>query len=275
MPPDAEPGCLRTRDAIALGLLHGPAELLPVSSSAHVTLVPWLLGLPYARLDAELRKAFEVALHAGTLAALIVGLRAELAVELRALDRGRVRVLVLGTLPAAVAGVAFERAIARQLGSPGAIARGLAVGAVAMAVADALAPQDRRGDDATDMDALALGVAQACALHPGVSRSGATLTVARARGFARPDAVALAARSALPVVAGAAGLKALGVMRRGLPAGTAPGFAAGTAASFAGCMASIRLVRRVERDRSLLPFAAYRIALAMVVRSRLRSDRGG
>src|SRR3954467_6090263 len=69
-PPDGE---LRTRDAIVLGLLHGPAELLPVSSSGHVAVVPWLLGWPYSGLDGELRKAFEVALHAGTAAALLVG----------------------------------------------------------------------------------------------------------------------------------------------------------------------------------------------------------
>jgi len=68
---------LRLRDAIVLGLLHGPAELLPISSSGHVAVVPWLLDWPYQRLDSELRKAFEVALHAGTAAALIVGLRAE------------------------------------------------------------------------------------------------------------------------------------------------------------------------------------------------------
>ena len=76
MPPPAE--ALPLRHAVALGLLHGPAELLPVSSSAHITLVPWLLGWPYAELDPELRKAFEVVLHAGTAAALLIALRHEI-----------------------------------------------------------------------------------------------------------------------------------------------------------------------------------------------------
>ena len=85
-PPD---GTLPVRHALALGALHGPAELLPVSSSAHTELVPWLLGWPYASLDGELRKAFEVALHAGTAAALLVGLRDEVAAAARGLDARR------------------------------------------------------------------------------------------------------------------------------------------------------------------------------------------
>jgi undecaprenyl pyrophosphate phosphatase UppP len=70
---------LPLREALALGVLHGPAELLPISSSGHVALVPWLCGWSYPQLDAELRKSFEVALHAGTAAALLIGLRDEVA----------------------------------------------------------------------------------------------------------------------------------------------------------------------------------------------------
>ena len=78
---------LPLRHAVALGALHGPAELLPISSSGHVTLVPWLAGWPYPELDPELRKAFEIALHAGTAAALLIGLRGEVAGAVRGLDR--------------------------------------------------------------------------------------------------------------------------------------------------------------------------------------------
>jgi len=273
MPPGADAGVLRTRDAIALGLLHGPAELLPVSSSAHVTLVPWLLGWPYAALDAGLRKRFEVALHAGTLLALVVGLRSDLAKELRALDRPAVRRLVLSTAPAAAAGLVFEQPIARRLGSPAAIARGLAVGAVALAAADTFGARTRRREDATDLDALLLGVAQACALAPGVSRSGATLAAARARGFARVDASLMSLHAALPVVAGAGGLQAAGALREGLAPRAAPGFAAGIVAAFAGSLVAIRAIGAVGRDRSLLPFAAYRIVLAAAVWRRLRAGR--
>jgi undecaprenyl-diphosphatase len=274
MPPPAEPR-LRIREAVALGLLHGPAELLPVSSSAHTTLVPWLLGWRYAGLDAQQRKAFEVALHAGTVAALLVGLRGEVAAELRALDRGGIRRLLLSTLPPGFAGLAFERTIERRLGTPGPTAIGLAVGAVAMAAADATGARTRHREDAGDRDAIALGIAQACALLPGVSRSGATLTVARARGFARADAAVLSRHAALPVIAGAAGLKGVRALRDGLPRGCAPGFAAGIAASFGGTLASLRLVRVAERNRSLLGFAAYRVLLAALVHRRLRAAARG
>ncbi|MEA2243838.1 MAG: undecaprenyl-diphosphatase [Solirubrobacteraceae bacterium] len=266
-PPDGE---LRARDAIALGLLHGPAELLPVSSSGHVAVVPWLLGWPYSGLDGELRKAFEVALHAGTALALLVGLRDEVADAARGLDRRRVQLVVLSFLPAAVAGYGLERPIERRLGTPATIAAGLVAGSVAMAVADLRGSGLRRREDAGALDALVLGLAQACALVPGVSRNGATLAAARARGFAREDANVLSRHVALPIIVGATALKGTRLAKRGLPAGTARAFVAGIAASFAATLASIRIIRQVERDRSLLPYAVYRLALAGVVVARLR-----
>jgi undecaprenyl-diphosphatase len=269
-PPDGE---LRARDAIALGLLHGPAELLPVSSSGHVAVVPWLLDWPYSGLDGELRKAFEVALHAGTAAALLVGLRQEVADAARGLDRRRLQLVVLSFLPAAVAGYALERPIERRLGTPATIAAGLVGGAVAMALADLRSSGLRRREDAGALDALVLGLAQACALVPGVSRNGATLAAARARGFAREDANVLSRHVALPIIVGATALKGTRLARRGLPAGTTRAFVAGIAASFAATLASIRIIRQVERDRSLLPYAAYRLVLAGVVAARLRGRR--
>src|SRR5438045_7490301 len=93
---------LELRHALALGVLHGPAELLPISSSGHTELVPWLLGWPYAELDGELRKAFEVALHAGTAAALLLALRAEVGETVTSFD-ARTAGLVVGSFaPAAV-----------------------------------------------------------------------------------------------------------------------------------------------------------------------------
>ena len=267
-PPDGE--LLRTRDAIVLGLLHGPAELLPVSSSGHVAVVPWLCGWSYSRLDGELRKAFEVALHAGTAAALLVGLRDEVGEAARGLDRRRVQLVVLSFVPPAVVGFVFERPIERRLGTPATVAAGLAIGALAMAAADATSGGGRRREEAGACDALCLGLAQACALMPGVSRNGATLAAARARGFAREDANVLSRHVALPIIIGATALKGTRLVRRGLPAGTARAFVAGTVASFTTTLLSIRIIRQVERDRSLLPYAAYRLALAALVLARLR-----
>ncbi len=270
MPRRPEAG-LPLRHALALGALHGPAELLPVSSSAHTTLVPWLLRWPYPDLDPELRKAFEIALHAGTAVALLVGLREEVAGAARDFDRRRLTLVVGSFVPPAVVGLALERPIERRLGTPPTIAVGLALGAMAMALADARGPRRRTRDQATAIDAVALGVAQACALFPGVSRNGATLTAARARGFRRADANALSRHVALPVIVGATALKGVRLARRGLPAGMAAAFAAGVAAAFASTLLSVRLIRAVERDRSLAPFSVYRVALAaLVLRRALR-----
>jgi undecaprenyl-diphosphatase len=270
MPKPADDLRLRTRDAIALGLLHGPAELLPVSSSGHVAVVPWLCGWPYSRLDGELRKAFEVALHAGTAAALLVGLRDEVGAAARELDRRRIELVVLSFVPPAIVGFVLERPIERRLGTPATVAAGLVAGSLAMIAADATSGGRRRREDAGATDALCLGLAQVCALMPGVSRNGATLAAARARGFAREDASVLSRHAALPIIIGATALKGTRLARRGLPAGTARAFVAGIVASFAATLASIRIIRHVERGRSLIPYAAYRLALAGLVVRRLR-----
>lgn len=254
--------------AVALGLVHGPAELLPISSSGHVTLVPWLAGWPYPALDPELRKAFEIVLHAGTAAALLVALRDEVEEAARGLDRRRV-ILVAGSfLPPAVAGLALERPIERRLGTPRSIAAGLLLGSAALALADRLGPTGRPREDANTADALLLGLAQACALVPGASRNGMTLAAARARGFGREDANALSRHVALPVIVGATALKGVRLARRGVPTGMAGRLAAGAAASFASTLASARLIRQVERDRSFGPYAAYRTLLALAVLAR-------
>jgi undecaprenyl-diphosphatase len=117
---------------------------------------------------------------------------------------------------------------------------------------------------------LYLGLAQACALIPGVSRNGATLAAARLRRFTREDANRLSRHVALPVIAGATLLKGVRLRRRGIPPGTAVPFAAGASASFLSTLASTWLIRQVERDRSLLPYAIYRAGLAGLVLAKLR-----
>jgi undecaprenyl-diphosphatase len=142
-----------------------------------------------------------------------------------------------------------------------------------MALADR-APQAREREQAGALDGLALGVAQACALVPGVSRNGATLAAARLRRFRRRDASVLSRHSALPVIAGATALKGVRLLRRAPRerADARAGLAAGAAASFASTLASARIVAVVERERSLLPWVAYRTALAAAVLVRLRAD---
>jgi undecaprenyl-diphosphatase len=259
------------RRALALGIVQGPAELLPVSSSAHIVLVPWLAGWDWERLDPEVRKSFEVALHGGAAAALLIGQRRTILEELRAFDASRALVLGLSFLPAAAVGYAFERPIEQRLGGPKATALGLLAGAAAMLIADTR-PQERGRGEATPADGLALGIAQAAALVPGVSRNGITLAAARWRRFSRDQANLLSRTVALPIIVGATILKGERLRRRGASPELRRSLAIGVAASFASTLASQRLIGLVERDRALWPYAAYRAGLAAAVLAKLRQS---
>jgi undecaprenyl-diphosphatase len=249
MPP-AEP---RLTETVALGLLQGPAELFPISSSAHV-------GLLLRRdLPAAVRKEVEVALHAGTALAL--------AAEIR--SKPRLALLVAATAPPALAGLVFERVVEERLGTPRTIAAGLLIGAAAMVIADRVPP---RRIEAGLVDGLVLGLAQALALIPGVSRSGATRAAARACGLDRRAATELSREVALPVLAGATALKGFRLVRR---RGAVRPLAAGAAAAAASSWAALRLERA---DAPLAAWAAYRVVLAaaiLTVEGRSSSTRRG
>jgi undecaprenyl-diphosphatase len=257
---------MRRAETLALGLVQGPAELLPVSSSAHVELLAWLLGWEHAELPGERRKEVEVALHAGTALALAAtGGRAALA---------RPAFLALATAPPALAGLALERVIERRLGTPRSIAFGLLAGSAAMALADR-APASRGAADAGAADALWLGAAQALALIPGVSRSGAVRAAARARGFARADAAQLSRELALGVLAGATALKAARLAQARPPRARLLTLGAGAAAAAASSLAALGAARRLGDREPLAAWAAYRTAVAgaILVAAGRRGDR--
>ncbi len=279
--------------ALLLGLVQGPTEVLPVSSSAHIALLPHLVGWPHAQQDAELRNSLEVALHAGTAAALLAysgrlaktGMLAEgecppasekrvsptstalpgkLGQAMREMDGRALASAALALVPPALVGYLLEQRLERRPSGPRTLAAGLAVGAAGLAWADAR-PQARNLTDFGPRDGFALGFAQALALLPGVSRNGATLTAARARGFAREDAHTLSWSVGLPVIAGAAGLKAFRLVQRGAPPGAAPALAVGAGAAFLSTLACAPLIRPGRRGRALWPFALYRAGLALGV----------
>jgi undecaprenyl-diphosphatase len=237
---------MRRADAVALGLLQGPAELLPISSSAHVGLALDRLGVAGAE-----RKEFEVALHAGSALALI--------------RRRRLRwgFLIAATAPPALAGLAFERIIEERLGTPRSIAAGLFAGSVAMVVADRTPPRRR---DSDWVDGAWLGAAQALALIPGVSRSGATRAAARVRGFDRDVAAELSREVALPVLAGATALKGARLIARRPGRESVARLALGAAAAAVSTAATLRV-----RESALKPWAAYRVALAALIVARDRA----
>jgi undecaprenyl-diphosphatase len=245
---------LRSRRLVALGLLQGPAELLPVSSSAHVGLVL----RRWSALSAAARKEVEVALHAGSAIALAPGWRPRWGLQ------------VAATAPAAVAGLVFERTIESRLSAPPFAAFGLLAGGAAMALADRV-PGRRVAAEARVADGAWLGLAQALALVPGVSRSGATRAAARALGFGRADAAALSREVALPVLAGAAALKGLRVAARRPPAATVRALGAGAAAAAASTWAALHAERAIAADAPLAAWAAYRAALAAAILGAHRS----
>ena len=256
--------------AALLGLIQGPTEVLPVSSSAHLAMFPRLAGWDWEAIDPELRKSFEVALHAGAAAALLVARRREILDELSRFDLDHARVLVLSFAPAAVIGFTLERKIEARLGGPQTTVAGLIAGAVAMALADRC-PQERGRGDVRDFDGLALGLGQAAALMPGVSRNGATITAARARRFSRKHSSLLSRTVALPVILGAVALKGARLLKRGTTPEQNRWLAVGVVTSFASTLASHRLIDLVEKDGALPVLAAYRIAFAVLIVSRLSS----
>jgi len=242
----AEP---RPADTVALGLLQGPAELLPVSSTAHIELLGARLA-GYARLSAAGRKELAVALHAGS------------ALALGAPRRERLGLLAAATAPAALAGLLLEGPIERRLSAPAAMAAGLLAGSVALVVADRR-PQRRIASEAEFEDAVWLGLAQAAALAPGISRSGAVRAAARARGFTRAAAAELAAETAVPVLAGATVLKGARLLGRRPPRRELVALGAGALAAAASTAAARAAARRAEPPFAV--WAAYRTALAAAV----------
>jgi undecaprenyl-diphosphatase len=235
------PSRLSLRHAVILGLVQGPTEVLPVSSSA----------------------------HAGTAAALLISLRGELVGALRELEGRRVGLTALALAPPALAGYLLEERLERRPSTPRALAAGLVLGGIAMALADAQGGK-RSVADAGPRDGLALGFAQALALLPGISRNGATLGTARALGFDREAAQALSWRVGLPVIAGAAALKARRLAQRGVPTDAILPLTAGAGAALLCTLGSAPLVRPGRRARALWPFALYRSGLALLaIRSSL------
>ena len=234
---------------------------MPVSSSAHLAVVPRVLGWSYAGLDAGERKTFEVALHAGSAPAFALAAAASGAPPHPAW-------LALTVLPPAIAGLVLERPIERRLGGPRSVALTQVAAGVALWAADRR-PAGRSTPDAADH--LAVGIGQALSLAPGVSRAGAALTAGRLRGLTRPAAAALALQAALPVTVGATALKGFRLARAGGAGGALPAMAAGAGASLAAGLAARGLLRRLSSGGSYAPLAAYRIAFGTAVLAGVRA----
>jgi undecaprenyl-diphosphatase len=262
--------------AIVLGLVQGLSEFLPISSSGHLLLVPWLFGW-HDFDNTSIEKAFDVALHLGTLVAVVgyfwrelvtyvrEGVRLVVRRERPANAEGRLAwLLVLSSLPAAAAGALFEKTIDNKLGKPGLIAVSLIVFGVLLAVADRRAGQRTLVDYQAD-DAVKVGLAQVLALNPGTSRSGITMTAARFLGFTRDTAARVSFLMAIPVTAGAVAYKMLKLAKDGVPPGLGGAMVLGIITAAVAGWAAVWGTLRLIRTRSFMPFVIYRCALGVVV----------
>ncbi len=258
--------------AIILGIVQGITEFAPVSSSGHLILVPWALGWDIVN-DPALNKTFDVALHMGTFLGAAIYFRTDLWSYLRAfLASCRARAIrsteerlawaiAIGTIPGMIAGAGLESVIEDRLGQPVIIAVMLAVMGVILFVVDRVARQDRGIDSIRPRTGLFVGIAQAVALQPGVSRSGITITAGRAIGLDRATAARFSFLMALPIIAGAGGLKALDLAQTGFQ-GYGAQFLAGFVAAAISGFVVIWFLLRYLRTHDFLLFMVYRLAIA-------------
>jgi len=270
-------GALQNWQALVLGLVQGATELLPISSSGHLILVPWLFDWDYLEAHEEFNQTFDVALHVGTLVAVVAYFWRDVvrlgaawlgSVRRRRVETAEERIawfVVIASVPAAVLGALGEDLITDHLGEPWQIAIFLAFFGVVLWLADRTPPR-RSMADLGPGTAIAVGLAQSLALMPGVSRSGITITAARYLGLDRDSAARFSFLLLIPIVFGASLWKGVtDVLLGDLPPGSAGPFLVGMIASAAsGLLAIWGLLGYVRRhDYSL--FVVYRLVVAAFV----------
>jgi undecaprenyl-diphosphatase len=270
--------------AIVLGIVQGLTEFLPVSSSAHLLIVPWLLGWESPGL------AFDAALHLGTLAAVLVYFWGDIVAMALAFPRAvrnpatilrsqhaedvmpRLSLLIaLGTVPGLIAGLVGAEAIDAVYHpagvTPDRVIIAVAVALIALALllfwAERAAQHVRGMESLTVRDSVVIGLAQAAALIPGVSRSGATITAGLFRGLTRADAARFSFLLGTPIVAAAGAKGLLDTLTSGLEAGQIGVLAVGLAASAVAGFAAIWGLLRYLQRASTAVFIVYRIVLGL------------
>ena len=270
-------GALSDWQALVLGVVQGATELLPISSSGHLILVPWLADWTYLEQNDEFNQTFDVALHLGTLIAVaayfwrdVVRLAAAWArsVARRSISTGDERVawfVFVATIPAVLIGAAGESFIADHLGEPWQIAMLLAGFAIVLWIADQQ-PARRDMESLGTRDALVIGVAQAAALAPGVSRSGITISAGRFLGLNRDAAARVSFLLLIPITLGAVLFKGTtDILFGSLPDGWQGPFVVGVLAAMASGLVAIEFLLRFVRRHTYTPFVVYRLIVALIV----------
>ncbi len=270
--------------AVLLGIIQGLSEFLPISSSGHLIIVPWLFGWNDFANNVAAGRAFDTALHLGTLIAVLHYLRRELHLYIRdgvlavfvpakrTSVHGRLAwFFVISSLPAAIVGGIGDAWITKHLGVPWLIACSLIFFGVILLWADRQSGQ-RNVESFTARDAVFLGLAQVLALNPGTSRSGITITAARRQGFSRDAAARVSFLMGVPVIAGAVAYKLLKLVSDGMPDGLLIPMMVGIVTSgISGWLAMWGMIRLL-RTRSFTPFVAYRIIGGVAILGLLASN---
>jgi undecaprenyl-diphosphatase len=263
-------------EALLLGIVQGLTEFLPISSSGHLILVPWLQDYTFLQENDAFNKTFDVALHAGTLVAALAYFRVEVVVLLRgfiqAVRQREIRTseqrlsvaIAIGTVPAVIVGGLGSGFIDEHLGEPWMIAIQLILFAVLLEYADRM-PERKRLREASLRDGWYIGLAQVLALAPGTSRSGITITAGRWLGLDRDSAARFSFLLLIPAVFGATLYKAASAVSEGLPSGVAGPMVVGTVAAAISGYLAISFLLRLVRTTSYRPFVLYRYAVGVTV----------
>jgi undecaprenyl-diphosphatase len=263
-------------EALLLGIVQGLTEFLPISSSGHLILVPWLQDYTFLQEHESFNKTFDVALHVGTLAAVVAYFHRELrgivtgfarTVRNRSIGVGEERlawVIVVGTIPAVIVGGLGEDWIDKHLGEPWMIAVLLIVFGLVLAHADRR-PQEKALGQVRLRYGLYIGLAQAVALAPGVSRSGITISAARYLRLDRDTAARISFLLLVPATLGAAAVKGYEAAVDGLPDGVVGPMIVGTIAAAVSGYAAIAGLLALVRRHSYDGFVAYRLLAGLIV----------
>jgi undecaprenyl-diphosphatase len=263
-------------EALLLGVVQGLTEFLPISSSGHLILVPWLQDYTFLTDNESFNKTFDVALHAGTLIAAVAFFRLEVwrllisffgVLRRRSIATSDERLAIaiaIGTVPAVIAGGLFSDFIDAHLGEPWMIAVQLIFFGALLDWADRR-PQERALEGSNVKDGLWIGIAQVLALAPGTSRSGITITAARWRGLDRDGAARFSFLLVIPIVAGATLFKGVSAVHEGLPPGVGGPMVVGVVASAISGYAAIVFLLKLVRTTSYRPFVIYRYAAGIAV----------
>lgn len=256
--------------AFIMGVFQGVTEFLPISSSAHLIVIPWLFSWREPLLNSL---TFDVGLHVGTLFAVLVYFWADWLLLLRSIP-GLLRTpqapgsrllvaVIVGTMPAAVLGVLFQDVVEAALRQPIQIAVVLAVMGMVIAYADRIGKTDRVLDGISWRDALFIGLAQACALIPGVSRSGSTMSAGRVLGYDRAAAARFAFLLSMPITLAAVVVKFDDLLQ--VPSNEQMTLAIGVITAAVVGMFVIDVLLRVIRRIGMMWFAYYRWVVATVI----------